>query len=132
MAIAGITSMASSGSSQFQVNATLTEVTEIRAAVDSWAGANSDVTGVSLTEICQEGYGYSKATWCSSNQFGGTYTVTANTNTSFVDILIGDVDPEVTMALGNKLAPVSADRCSRADGSCATVQVSGTDVTVTM
>ncbi|WP_299697646.1 hypothetical protein [uncultured Vibrio sp.] len=130
--VAGVTALASSGQSKLSVNQTVTEVTEIRQAVSAWAGASADLTGVSLSEICQEGYGYSKAAWCSVNQFGGTYNVTTNSNRSYVDISINEVDAENTMALGNQLAPISAERCQRADGTCNSVQVTGTTVTVTL
>ncbi|WP_224067222.1 hypothetical protein [Vibrio parahaemolyticus] len=79
--------MASSGKGKLKINNTLTEVSEIRAAVDAWAGAGADTAGVSLSEICTEGYGYSNAAWCDVNQYGGTYTVTANSShSSYVDI----------------------------------------------
>ncbi|MCQ1060966.1 hypothetical protein LRP52_43030 [Photobacterium sp. ZSDE20] len=132
LVVAGITAMASSGKGKYKVSATLTDVTEIRQAVDAWAGAGADVTGVSLSEICTEGYGYSKAAWCSVNQYGGTYTVTANTNKSFVDIGISNVEVENSLALGNQLAPMSAERCTRAGTDCGSVQVSGSDITVTL
>ncbi|TKF92582.1 hypothetical protein FCV67_25305, partial [Vibrio sp. F13] len=38
LVVAGITAMASSGKGKYKVNATLTDVTEIRQAVDAWAG----------------------------------------------------------------------------------------------
>ncbi|GAL15774.1 hypothetical protein JCM19233_6796 [Vibrio astriarenae] len=85
-----------------------------------------------MTAICETGYGYSNAAWCSINQFGGTYTVLANSNTALVDIQISGVDEEVVMALANQLAPLSAERCQRADGSCGTISASGTNITVTM
>ncbi len=132
LVVAGIVGMASSSKGQLKVNTTLTEVSEIRQAVDAWVGAGTDTTGVSLSEICQEGYGFSKATWCSANQFGGTYTVSASTNKSFIDIAISNVDEDNTLALANRLAPVSAERCQKADSSCTSVQATGSDITVTM
>ncbi|HGF5100639.1 TPA: hypothetical protein ACY4QE_004855, partial [Vibrio parahaemolyticus] len=47
--IAGIAAMASSGKGKLKINSTLTEVSEIRAAVDAWAGAGADTAGVSLS-----------------------------------------------------------------------------------
>ncbi|WP_228286523.1 hypothetical protein [Vibrio campbellii] len=132
LVLAGIVAMASSGKGQLKVNTTLTEVSEIRQGADAWVGAGTDTTGVSLTEICKEGYGYSKATWCSANQFGGTYTVTTSANKSFIDITISNVDAENILALANKLAPVSSERCPKADSSCTSIKTSGSDITVTM
>lgn len=132
LVLAGIVAMASSGKGQLKVNTTLTEVSEIRQGADAWVGAGTDTTGVSLTEICKKGYGYSKATWCSANQFGGTYTVTTSANKSFIDITISNVDAENILALANKLAPVSSERCPKADSSCTSIKTSGSDITVTM
>ncbi|GAL14925.1 hypothetical protein JCM19233_5939 [Vibrio astriarenae] len=86
---------------------------------------------MSLSEICTAEYGYSNAAWCDINQFGGTYTVSANSNSALVDILISNVDSEVIWALANQLAPLSAERCQRMQ-SCGTIQASGTNITVTM
>ncbi|MDF4350678.1 hypothetical protein P7M37_24395, partial [Vibrio parahaemolyticus] len=104
--IAGIAAMASSGKGKLKINNTLTEVSEIRAAVDAWAGAGADTAGVSLSEICTEGYGYSNAAWCDVNQYGGTYTVTANSShSSYVDIAISNIEQDNVLALANQLAP---------------------------
>lgn len=131
--IAGIAAMASSGKGKLKINSTLTEVSEIRAAVDAWAGAGADTAGVSLTEICTEGYGYSNAAWCNVNQYGGTYTVTANSShSSYVDIAISNIEQDNVLALANQLAPVSTERCAKADTDCSSVVVSDTTITVTM
>ncbi|HHC7400359.1 TPA: hypothetical protein ACN30R_004033 [Vibrio parahaemolyticus] len=131
--IAGIAAMASSGKGKLKINSTLTEVSEIRAAVDAWAGAGADTAGVSLTEICTEGYGYSNAAWCDVNQYGGTYTVTANSShSSYVDIAISNIEEDNVLALANQLAPVSTERCAKADTDCSSVVVSDTTITVTM
>lgn len=131
--IAGIAGMASTGKGKLKVGNTLTEVSEIRQAVDAWAGAGADTDGVSLTEICTEGYGYSKASWCDVNQYGGSYTVTANaTHSSYVDIQIDNIEEDNVLALANQLAPVSTERCAKADTDCDSVVTSGTTITVTM
>lgn len=131
--IAGIAGMASTGKGKLKLSSTLTDVSEIRQAVDAWAGAGADTTGVSLTEICTEGYGYSKASWCDVNQYGGTYTVTANSShSSYVDVAISNIEEDNVLALANQLAPVSTERCSKADSDCSSVVTSGTTITVTM
>ncbi|MCX4136375.1 hypothetical protein O4N70_23665 [Vibrio parahaemolyticus] len=131
--IAGIAAMASSGKGKLKINNTLTEVSEIRAAVDAWAGAGADTAGVSLSEICTEGYGYSNAAWCDVNQYGGTYTVTANSShSSYVDIAISNIEQDNVLALANQLAPVSTERCKKADSECTSVVVADTTITVTM
>lgn len=131
--IAGIAGMASSGKGKLKINSTLTDVSEIRTAVDAWAGAGADTEGVSLTEICTEGYGYSNAAWCNVNQYGGTYTVTANSShSSYVDIQISNVEADNVLALSNQLAPISTERCAKADTECTSVVVSDTTITVTM
>ncbi|WP_455291504.1 hypothetical protein [Vibrio parahaemolyticus] len=131
--IAGIAAMASSGKGKLKINNTLTEVSEIRAAVDAWAGAGADTAGVSLTEICTKGYGYSNAAWCDVNRYGGTYTVTANSShSSYVDIVISNIEQDNVLALANQLAPVSTERCKKADSECTSVVVADTTITVTM
>lgn len=131
--IAGIAAMASSGKGKLKINSTLTDVSEMRAAVDAWAGPGADTAGVSLSEICTEGYGYSKAAWCDVNQYGGTYTITSNTShTSYVDIQITNIEQDNVLALANQLAPVSTERCKKADSECTSVVVADTTITVTM
>ncbi|HBC3902253.1 TPA: hypothetical protein KD856_003995 [Vibrio parahaemolyticus] len=131
--IAGIAGMASSGKGKLKISNTLTDVSEMRAAVDAWAGPGADTDGVSLTEVCKEGYGYSKAAWCDVNQYGGTYTITSNTShSSYVDIKIDNIEEDNVLALANQLAPVSTERCVKADTDCGSVQTSGTTITVTM
>ncbi len=131
--IAGIAGMASTGKGKLKISSTLTDVTEIRSAVDAWAGAGADATGVSLTEICTEGYGYSNAAWCNVNQYGGTYTVSVNSSHStYVDIQIDNIEEDNVLALANQLAPVSSERCAKADTDCSSVSTSGTTLTVTL
>lgn len=132
--IAGIAGVASSGKGKLKISSTLTDVSEMRAAVDAWAGPGADTTGVTLSEICTEGYGYSNAAWCKVNQYGGTYTITPNpSHTSYVDIKIDNIEEDNVLALANQLAPVSSERCAKgADGSCGSVQPSGTTIIVTM
>ncbi|HCH1122229.1 TPA: hypothetical protein ACF311_004896 [Vibrio parahaemolyticus] len=131
--IAGIAAMASSGKGKLKINSTLTDVSEMRAAVDAWAGPGADTAGVSLSEICTEGYGYSNAAWCDVNQYGGTYTVTANSShSSYVDIQISNIESDNVLALANQLAPVSTERCAKADKTCTSVVVADTTITVTM
>ncbi|EHJ9985456.1 hypothetical protein KB976_004597 [Vibrio parahaemolyticus] len=132
--IAGIAAMASSGKGKLKINNTLTEVSEIRAAVDAWAGAGADTTGVTLEGVCTEGYGYSNAAWCNVNQYGGVYDIKENAeHTSYVDITIDNIEEDNVKALANQLAPVSSERCAKgADGSCGSVVVSDTTITVTM
>lgn len=131
--IAGIAAMASSGKGKLKINNTLTEVSEIRTAVDAWAGAGADTTGVTLEGVCTEGYGYSNAAWCNVNQYGGTYTVAENgEHSSYVDITITNIEEDNVLALANQLAPVSTERCAKADETCSSVVVSDTTITVTM
>ncbi len=128
----GIAAMASSGKGKLKINSTLTDVSEMRAAVDAWAGPGADTAGVSLSEICTEGYGYSKAAWCDVNQYGGTYTITSNTShTSYVDIQITNIEQDNVLALANQLAPVSTERC-KSRFECTSVVVADTTITVTM
>ncbi|EIO4563838.1 hypothetical protein LQM11_004480 [Vibrio parahaemolyticus] len=131
--IAGIAAMASSGKGKLKINSTLTEVSEIRAAVDAWAGAGADTTGVTLEGVCTEGYGYSNAAWCNVNQYGGVYDIKENTeHTSYVDITIDNIEEDNVKALANQLAPVSSERCAKADTDCSSIVVSDTTITVTM
>ncbi|GBK99868.1 hypothetical protein VH1709_contig00039-0024 [Vibrio harveyi] len=130
---AGVVGMAASGKGKQKIGATVTDVTEMRAATDAWVGGIPDATGVSLTEICKEGYGYSKAAWCRVNQYGGTYTVTVNTsNKSLIDVVISKVEKENVNALANRLATMSAERCIKADASCSSVKVTTNNITVTL
>ncbi|WP_318419561.1 hypothetical protein [Photobacterium leiognathi] len=122
----------------YRSNTTASDVTQIKAAVEDWKGGRTDVTGVSITELCQTGNGNNGATWCGAakngvkaNRYGGNYTVAAASNTSLVDITITNVNAETINSQANKLAPMSADRCASVSG-CATVSATGNAIKVTM
>ena len=46
----------------YRSNTTVTDVTQIKAAVEDWKGGRTDVTGVTITELCKVGNGNQGAT----------------------------------------------------------------------
>jgi cell division protein FtsL len=122
----------------YRSNTTVTDVTQIKAAVEDWKGGRTDVTGVTITELCKVGNGNQGATWCGAakngvkaNRHGGNYAVTAASNTSQIDVTITNVDAGSINSQANKLAPVSAGRCASIQG-CTTVTATGNTIKVTM
>lgn len=122
----------------YRSNTTVTDVTQIKAATEDWKGGRTDVTGVSITELCKVGNGNQGATWCGAakngvkaNRHGGNYAVTAASNTSQIDVTITNVDAGSINSQANKLAPVSAGRCASIQG-CTTVTATGNTIKVTM
>lgn len=126
------------GMAMYRGMVTTSDVTQIKAAVEDWRGGRTDVSGVDMSKLCADGNGNKNASWCGSaqdgakaNAYGGDYTVTVSSNVSQVDIAITGIDSEYINTQGNRLAPMSADRCASID-SCSTVTATGTTVTVTM
>ena len=122
----------------YRSNTTVTDVTQIKAATDDWKGGRTDVTGVTIDELCKTGNGNKGATWCGAskngvkaNRYGGNYAVTASSNTSQIDVTVTNVDAESINSQANKLAPMSAGRCASIS-DCSTVTAAGTTIKVTM
>ncbi|WP_394230514.1 hypothetical protein [Shewanella colwelliana] len=137
LALLVLISLYNTASGSLKTSSVTTDVTQIKAAVSDWKGARTNVTGVSINELCKTGNGNQGASWCGANKdgknanpYGGDYSVTVSTNVSEVDISITNVDTDNVNRQATKLAPMSADRC--ASMPCATVAATGQTIKVTM
>ena len=123
---------------KYRTYTTEIDVTQIKAAVEDWRGARTDVTGVSITELCKTGNGNKGATWCGdakngvkANRYGGNYTVAVSSNTAQIDVTATNVDPENINAQANKLAPMSAAHCASIK-DCSTITTTRNIIKLTM
>lgn len=137
IAFLGILSLYNVANGMLKASSTSSDVVQMKAAVVDWQGAKTDLTGVSISELCKDGNGNKGATWCGQNKdgkkanaYGGDYSIAVGTNPSQVDISITSVDGNNLNRQATKLAPISVDRC--ASMPCTSVSASGTTIKVTM
>ena len=137
LALLSLIGLYNTASGSFKTSTVTTDVTQMKAAVSDWKGARTNVTGVTINELCKTGNGNLGASWCGANKdgknanpYGGDYSVIVSTNVSEVDISITNVDTDNVNRQATRLAPMSVDRC--ASMPCATVAVTGRAIKVTM
>ena len=81
------------------------EVSLIAAQASAYRGADTAYTGISVTELVNQGLIAS-----ATNPYGGAYTVAANsTDAAFVDITSADLTQEVCLNVAHKLKSIAAD-----------------------
>ncbi|WP_108653093.1 hypothetical protein [Dongshaea marina] len=121
--------------SQMGVMQATAEMGLINSAATNWKGMRPNYTGISMGNLCSSGelndsICGTSSDGSSSNPFGGNFTVAVDTNVSNYVVTLTNVPTDKITALADKLAPTSLDQCSSAT-SCGSVQVSGTDLSVT-
>tara|TARA_Y100001972_G_scaffold125715_1_gene177555 strand:- start:18353 stop:18802 length:450 start_codon:yes stop_codon:yes gene_type:complete len=91
------------------------EVSLIAAQASAYRGADTSYSGISITELVNQGLVKS-----ATNPYGGAYTVAANTDAAYVDITSADLSQEVCLNVAHKLKSIAADVASdgNADVSC--------------
>ena len=117
----------------------VSDVQEISSGADSWKGFRSNYTGLTMAVLCAAGTQNVSATTCggvggsgaNTNPYGGSYTLTPAKNVSQKSLVITDLPAARINDLADTLAPQTLDRCSLATG-CATLDVKGTTITLTM
>ncbi|QDF68716.1 hypothetical protein FJQ87_18605 (plasmid) [Shewanella sp. SNU WT4] len=114
------------------------DASTIQSAVHRWKKARSNYTGVTLTEICNQNILTKGGTICgktnnglATNPFGGNWTVKANNNPGLFDIVATlPNNPDSMAEVADTMAPITRGNCQSATG-CATLQASGTTLTMT-
>ncbi|GIU42905.1 hypothetical protein TUM4438_10570 [Shewanella sairae] len=137
LALLALISLYNTATGMYKTNAVTTDVTQIKAAVSDWKGARTNVSGVSINELCKDGNGNNGASWCGENKdgrnanpYGGDYSVTVAANVSNIDVTITQVDTDNVNRQATKLAPMSVERC--ASMPCSSVTAAGETIKVTM
>jgi len=138
LALAALIGLYTTGSAASKKSATGVDVVQIKAAVEGWRGARTNLTGIDISKLCAVGYGNTSAPWCGNaadgklaNPYGGNYSVQVSSNVSQINITISGVDAEYVTSVANSLASMSADRCASIE-DCTTTTVAGTNISVTM
>ncbi|PSU31809.1 hypothetical protein [Photobacterium lutimaris] len=116
-------------------------ISQIQRASTDWKGLRSNFTGIGIdTPLCSSNYLNDSicgddGSASNSNPWGSSYTIVANTNPSLIDVTIAGIHAGFVQQVADRLAPLTADNCAYAgDGGtdCATVSISGQDVTITL
>lgn len=117
----------------------VSDVQEISSGADSWKAFRPGYTGVSMTVLCAAGQQNVSSNTCggvggsgaNTNPYGGSYAIGVSANVSQKDLVISDLPAERITDLADTLASQTIDRCDSATG-CATIDVTGTTITLTM
>ncbi len=111
-------------------------VNDFNKASVNWKGVRSNYAGIDEGDLCTDNY--LNPTVCgpandaaSTNPWGGNYTVTANANSSHIDVAITGIEATRVNQVADSLASITYQQCAQSDG-CATIDVSGTTVTLTL
>ncbi|GIU51290.1 hypothetical protein TUM4438_40390 [Shewanella sairae] len=114
------------------------DASTIQSSVLRWKKARSNYTGVTLSEICNQNILTKGGTICgtsnngqATNPFGGNWTVRANSNPGLFDIVATlPNNPDSIAEVADTMAPITRGNCQSASG-CATLQATGTTLTMT-
>lgn len=117
----------------------VSDVQEISSGADSWKAFRPNYTGLSMAVLCAAGQQNVSSNTCggvggtgvNTNPYGGSYTIGVSANVSQKDLVITDLPAERINDLADTLASQTIDRCDSATG-CATLDVTGTTITLTM
>jgi hypothetical protein len=113
-----------------------TDVSTISDAAYRWKKARPNYTGVSIGILCTQGY--LNESICgtanngvATNQFGGNWTVAANSNPGLYNIVATiPNDPTRMTDLADTMAPATRSNCAQSTG-CSTITATGTTLTMT-
>lgn len=112
------------------------DVSTISDAAYRWKKMRPNYTGVSIGVLCTDKY--LPTSICgttnngvASNQFGGNWTVAANSNPGLYNIVATiPNDPTRMNDLADTMAPATRGNCTQASG-CTTITATGTTLTMT-
>ncbi|MCA2014654.1 hypothetical protein LDJ79_00935 [Vibrio tritonius] len=112
-------------------------VTDIEQAVTTWKAGRSNISNVSMTELCSEGQEILNKTICNgtggsganANPFGGSYTLSVDSNVSRADLVIDTLPEGQITAIADKLAGLTYDKCQSSD-DCDSLTVSSDSITM--
>jgi hypothetical protein len=113
-----------------------TDISTISDATYRWKKARPNYTGVSIGILCTQGY--LNESICgtannavATNQFGGNWTVAANSNPGLYNIVATiPNDPTRMTDLADTMAPATRSNCAQST-SCSTITATGTALTMT-
>lgn len=119
-----------------QVAAFQSDVSTISDATYRWKKMRPNYTGVSIGTLCTDKY--LPESICgttnnavATNQFGGNWTVAANSNPGLYNIVATiPSDPTRMNDLADTMAPTTRGNCTKASG-CSTITATGTTLTMT-
>lgn len=118
-----------------------THISQIQRAAVTWKGMRSNFTGIGISSpLCSSNYLNDSicgtdGSATNSNPWGSSYTVTANTNPSLIDVTIANIHPDFVQQVADTLAPLTADNCAFAGNGgtdCDTLSISGQSITLTL
>lgn len=119
-----------------RVSAFQADVATISDAAYRWKKMRPNYTGVTIGALCTDKYlpesiCGSAGNGVAANQFGGNWTVTANTNPGLYNIAATiPNDPTRINDLADTMAPGTRGNCTHATG-CSTITSTGTTITMT-
>lgn len=119
-----------------RVSAFQSDISTISDAAYRWKKMRPNYTGVNIGTLCTDKY--LPESICgttnngvATNQFGGNWTVTANTNPGLYNIEATiPSDPTRMNDLADTMAPATRGNCTQAAG-CSTITATGTKLTMT-
>ncbi|MCS4309513.1 hypothetical protein M2404_003885 [Rheinheimera pacifica] len=122
---------------KFQLSAFQSDSQKIVSAAKAWKKMRPNFTGVSMAVLCAPGGDLSESicgaanNGVATNQFGGNWTVTANTNPGLLDVTATvPNDPDRIADIADTIAPSTRGQCAAAAG-CSTLTTTGTSVRAT-